>query len=110
MGVGPSWPRGPGCSGPGREAQGAGRAGGENTIGSREERCREGGEVLAGLKDTRGVLSPAEEVLFRRVLFAAWCLSYEELKTKRGDMAWAEDFQNERQEAIEHVSDKITSR
>ena len=72
MGVGPSRPRGPGCSGPGWE-----RAG--RRAGCRRERDRvtagKGaggpGQVLAGLRDTRGVLSPVEEVLFLRVLFVA---------------------------------------
>ena len=63
-----------------------------------------------GSQGHTGVLSPVEEVLFLRVLSAAWYLSYEESKAKRGDVAWAEDFQSERQEAIEHASDKITSR
>ena len=102
---------GPGCSGPGWERAGL-RAGcrGERDRVTAGKGAGGPGQVLAGPKDTRGVLSPVEEVLFLRVLSAAWYLSYEESKAKRGDVAWAEDFQSERQEAIEHASDKITSR
>lgn len=84
---------------------------GESAIGSQEERVPGGRAGPGGSQGHTGRLVSCGRSALSACTICSMVPELRRVKNKtRGDMAWAEDFQNERQEAIEHVSDKITSR